>query len=560
MAEFADFDRDGRVPGDETMYEYFLASTAEFGDYPVFQHRFRDHMRSEFVRDIEALACYFKFDKGLTAGDVYTVFMPTSAEAMMIFMALNKLGVTVNFVLPILPPEALRDRMRFTRSKGVVFHDRAAKAYAEVLKEENVSVLLCSLDMYAAPDKYDVLPDPYTVAAFRKKKLDFDFYTAAVEKYEGRVTNGVKHAKDRIAVYMHGGGTTGRSRTIKLSNYALNNVARYTNSRTAHPGVDTEICSMPFFHAYGLVAGGTGPLNRGKKVVFQAAFNAEDFIDIMRYNHVVQFSGVPNMFKKLLATPGWDGPQLASLIDTFGGGDDVGVKFMEQYRAVYRKNGSGADLFQGYGLTECGAVCIKNIRGANKVGSIGRPLPCLHAEIWDENHAPVPNGTVGEIALTGDTMMEGYLTADGAVDDGLYTDGNGKKWVLTGDLAYRDDDGFFFFRGRKKRLVIISGYNVYPVDIEKVMIDIPFVKESCSVQGFDENGKILIRLYVVLHEGETGDREFYRRVITEECRKHLVKYAVPRDIRFIDALPRTNVQKVDFMRMTQNTPEDPIYG
>lgn len=548
--------------GDFNVYDYFVMNTEQYGDYPAFQHGFRDHMRSELLNDIDSLACYYKEELGLKQGDVYTLFLSTSIEAMIIFMALNKLGVIVNFVHPLLPAENLKDMIEFTKSKGIVILDKMAAPYASVIAQTNQKAMICSVPTYAVPFKFSVKPDEKATEAFEEKKVDYIAYNKAVEMYNGKTCDGVKECSKKLAVYMSGGGTTGKSRTIKLSNFALNNVIYMCgciNEKPEHPGIDTDIGCMPFFHAFGFCVGGLSSLVKATKMVFMPKFDADKFIEIMKLNHVVQFNGVPNMYKKLMAHPEWDGPHLASMRIAFGGGDDVGAAFLQKFNETFKRNHSIAELHQGYGLTECCAIVLTNPIDANKDGSIGKALPGLTVQIWDDDHNELPNGEIGEIAISGPTLMEGYLTEDGPIDEGLYKDENGRKWVLSGDLAYRDDDGFFFFVGRKKRVVIISGYNVYPVDIEKVMIDIPFIKESCSVQGFDKDRKKLIRLYVVLNDGENGDKKEYKRIITEACEKKLSKFSVPRDIRFIDELPRTRVQKVDFMRMTQLKPEDPIY-
>ena len=146
--------------------------------------------------------------------------------------------------------------------------------------------------------------------------------------------------------------------------------------------------------------------------------------------------------------------------------------------------------------------------------------------------------------------MSGYYTDGEESDDyGLYTDGNSVKWVLSGDLAYEDEEGFFHFSGRKKRLILIAGYNVYPTDIEKVVGDLPYIKDCCAVQGYNEAGKPLVRLYASLFE--TGNEEKYKEEICELCLKNFSKYYVPRDIIFLEDLPQTPLMKIDFMKLTK---------
>ncbi len=554
--------KDFLPPGDHGIYDYFLLNTAGLGDYNAFREGEKDHTRSEFISDIEALACYFH-NLGLGCGDVYTVFAPTSVESMAIFLALNKLGVIVNFIPPFFPAGALREIMRFTGSRGIAVFDGADRECLEIVRERGIPLLLCSPDTYAAENKTCVPNDPDTVGALEAKRIPYAGYADVLRRYAGQTTAGVTGNGKSVAVYMYGGGTTGKSRTIQLSNLALNTVTYMcccTNGRPENPGVDTEIGCMPFFHAFGLIASGLEPIVKGAKIILMPSFDADRFIGLMKSNRVVQFSGVPKMFRKLYDNPGWDGPHLASVQICFGGGDDVGPGFMKQFNETFARNGSPALLHQGYGLTECCAVVIKNRKGQNRSGSIGKPLPLFRVEIWDEEHRPLPDGEIGEIAISGPALMEGYLTADGRKGEGLYTDAQGTRWVLSGDYGHRDPDGYFYFDGRKKNVVVISGYNVYPADITRVLTGLPFIRESCPVQGFDEKGRILVRLFVTLRDGADAGEEEYRCLIREECVRMLPKYSVPRDIRFLKALPRTRVQKIDFMRLMQKTPADPVYA
>lgn len=539
-------------PANHNCYDYFLRNTEQYGDYKVFQHYGRDHMRSEFIADIEALAVFFKKELGLKAGDVYTIFMPTNAESMIAFMALNKLGVIVNFVHPLLPPDNLKEIMDFTSTSGIMLLDMFAPKYALTIARQGVPCVICVPSVYAVEDKYGAKANEDAMKAVSACINSYTTYPEIIKKYAGQSVEGVKENKSAVAVYMNGGGTTGKSRTIKLSNDALNNVVYMlgsVNTPVSEVGVDTELCTMPFFHAFGFCAGGLSALHKGSKVVFMPQFDVDKFVALFDINKIVEFNGVPNMYKKLLAHPAFDGPHLKDMKVMYSGGDDIRPAFLEQFRNVMEKNGSSATICQGYGLTECCAVCTVNPPWANKPGTIGKPLPTLRIEIWDEDNKPLPDGEIGQIVITGPTIMEGYLTEDGSIDDGLYKDDEGTKWVLTGDLGYYDEDGYICFVGRIKRIIIISGYNVYPGDIEKLMTELDFIRECCAVQGYIDD-KPIVRLFVVLN-GD-GDKEAYTKRITDLCAERLSKFSVPKEIVFIDELPRTRLQKVDFMSLTQS--------
>lgn len=545
------------APENHNCYDYFLKNTEQYGEYTVFSHYGREHKKSELVADIEAAAAYYKNELGLKRGDVYTVFSPTNVESMIVFMALNKLGVIVNFVHPLLPAENLREIMSFTKSKGIMVLDMFVLKYVDVIAESGVPCLIAVPSAYALPDKYAAKADEKAMAGVAAKISNYITYPEMIKKYAGQHVEGVTENKDDIAIYANGGGTTGKSKTIKLTNSSLSELIYMLgaqNTPVEEIGVDTEICAMPFFHAYGFCAGGLSAMHKGAKVIFLPKFDADKFIEIMKTNKVTEFNGVPNMFKKLLAHPDFDGPHLKSIKVMYAGGDDVRPAFVSEFEKVLRKNGSKATICAGWGLTECCAACTTNPPWLNKPGTIGLPLPGLDVQIWDEDNKPLPQGKVGQIVVSGPTMMQGYLTEDGPVDAGLYKAEDGSKWVLTGDLGYFDEEGYLNFMGRSKRLIIISGYNVYPGDIEKLLTELPFIKECCAVQGFDEEGKKLVRLYVVADNADEKGEE-YKKAITDLCTARLDKFSVPKDIRFIDALPRTRLEKVDFMSLTEKDPE-----
>lgn len=544
------------APGDFNCYDYYLKNTKKFGDYTAFSHQGKEHLKSEFVSDIEATAFYFKNKLGYKKGDVFTIFSPTNIESMILFMALNKIGVIVNFVHPLLPADLLDEMMTFTKSKGIMLVDMFVPKYTEVISSHNIPCIITVPATYAIENKYEAKASPETIKALEGKVKKYITYPEIINKNRNKTLGDIPGKKTDLAIYFAGGGTTGKSKIIKHTNSSLNELVYMLgghNTPVEEIGIDTEICCMPFFHAYGFCAGGLFTMHKGAKAIFLPKFNADKFIEAINNNKVTEFNGVPNMFKKLLAHPGFDTPNLKNLRVMYAGGDDVRPSFVKSFEKVLRKNGSKASICAGWGLTECCAVCSSNPIWANKIGTIGKPMDGLRIEAWDENNHPVPQGTVGQLVINGPTMMEGYLTENGPKDEGIYYDNNGTPWILTGDLGYFDNEGYITFMGRSKRLIIISGYNVYPVDIEKLLAELPFINECCAVQGFDNEGKKIIRLFVVADNVKSNE-EKYKKEILDLCNTRLEKFSVPRDIKFIDALPRTRLEKVDFLKLTEFEP------
>jgi len=540
----------------KTIYDTYRLHTDKLGDYVAFQHGLRDHMRSELIADVESLSSFFQRDVGLVKGDAYTILLPTSIEAMIVFLALNRLGVIVNFVHPLLPAESLDEILRETASRGIALHERIAEPYVETVRRHALPVLLCARETYEAADKYAARPLP---EAYRP--LAPVPYAAALA---AGASAGAAQLPDSqpsdVAIYLQGGGTTGKSRTIMLTNA---NIIAFSNNYISnwgfvtHLGIDADINCMPLFHVYGLLSAAVASMVRGFKMILMSKFDADKFIEAMELNHVAQIRGVPNMYRKLVAHPRWDGPHLHWLRSVGCGGDTVTADLRGQVDYTLAKNGSGARLSQGYGLTECCGGVIAHPRTSTNYDALGKALPNVSVQIWDENRRPLPDGEIGEIIISSPTVMLGYLNPERKPDVGIVFGEDGTRWLPTGDLGYRKGD-YYYFAGRKKRLIIISGYNAYPLDIEKVVLETGLVSEACAVQGFDADGRTIIRLFLVPAEG-AGDTTDLTAKIDAVCRNRLEKLTQPRDFRIISALPRTRVGKVDFMRLTQVAATDPIY-
>lgn len=536
---------------DYNCYEYYLIATQQYGNYDAAQHLDQKITRSEFIGDVEAFAYYAKKVLKLERGDVFTIFCPTNIESLVAFYALNKIGVIVNFMHPLWPSAQLEEYCKLTKSKGVMILNLLAGRHIKTLNKMGLDVILCRCSDYAAPlKKYSARAGEIALEAVLPKINNCVTYSSIMSKYKGRRVEGVRNNGHDIAIYVNGGGTTGKSKTIKITSKALNEICyKVAYIDEIHvPGVEAEIIILPLFHVFGLGLACHMIMCNAARIIPLMRFNANLVVKLYKKNRIAGIVGIPNMFKKLYHTKGFDGPHLANTRMMFVGGDDLSPAFLEKFNAMLEKNGTDARLRQGYGLTEVCAACCTNTNWVNKDGSIGKPFEGIDMQIWDDNCKEVPTGEIGEICISGSTLMAGYLTDDPDENGvGLYYDENGKAWVRSGDLGYKDEEGFFFFAGRKKRIIIISGYNVYPVDIENLMDTLPFIKEACAVRGTSEEGKPFVRLFVSLKE--KGDIEEYKKQIIETCEKNLDKFSVPREVIFRNELPHTPLEKVDFMAL-----------
>ncbi|MBR3818570.1 MAG: acyl--CoA ligase [Clostridia bacterium] len=532
-----------------TCYDYLKVFANKTGDYDAVLAFGSRTKLSKIIRDSDAVAAYIN-SIGIKSGDVVTIFLPNVVHAFTTFYALNKIGVIANIVHPLTTPDALVEIIEFTKSKAIFLLDILAEKYVDLLNNCNIPVIVCSNSDYL------IAPVVPAFKVFEKVKgKGVDGFKKSV-KYSKAVSIGAKkscvecHDGNKIAVYLHGGGTTGKSKTIMLSSNNINNIAtKLEDLDSPHKaGSEYSLLVLPSFHAFGLAVAMHFPITHGYTSIPMIQFNAESANKHMRKHNVTFVLGVPNMFKKMLEEKHFDGPHLKNLRLVFCGGDVLPERLVRDFNKTVAKNGGKGKLFRGYGLTEVSSVCTVNRYDACREESIGKPLRDITVEIWDEMKNKLPAGQTGEIVIKGDTAMIGYYNGDNTVkNDGVYVNSKGERWILTGDLGHLDSDGFLYFTGRKKRMIVISGYNVYPVDIENAVLQLPFISEACAVQGYQKN-KPCVKLCVTLKEPMNHDDAIDK--IQNYCKKNLAKFSCPRKIEVFDTFPRTKMAKVDFMKLS----------
>lgn len=532
-----------------TCYDYLKESYKTNGDF-VGAISFGNKIRmSRFMADIDALAGYFH-SLGIGKGDTVTVFLPTTVHAFASFYALNKIGIIANIVHPLTSPEGLEECINSAKSKAVFILDILAAPYADVINKLGIPCIICSNSDYVG------FPLTPAIKIFEKVKgKGLDRFKNSI-KYTKVLSAGAGkecpefHDGNCTAVYLHGGGTTGKSKTIMLSSDNINCLAEKLEPLDSPhtPGAECSLVVLPMFHAFGLAVAMHYPITHGYTLLPMPQFSASEANKQLKKYHVSFLLGVPNMYKKMMEDEGFEGAHLKNLRLVFCGGDFLSERLVKEFNHTVAKHGGKGRLFRGYGLTEVASVCTVNNYKDVREDSIGKPLTGMTVEIWDEMKNKLPAGQTGEIVITGSTVMQGYFNGDETVEnDGVYVDKNGKRWVLSGDLGYMDADGFVYFTGRKKRMIIISGYNVYPADIENAVLHLPFVSEACAVQGYIKN-KPCVKLCVTLKKPMNHDAAISE--IQTYCKKNLARFSCPRKIEIMESFPRTKMAKVDFVKLS----------
>jgi long-chain acyl-CoA synthetase len=340
-----------------------------------------------------------------------------------------------------------------------------------------------------------------------------------------------------VAVLQYTGGTTGTSKGAMLSHANL-----YLNAAAAAQALplvstDAALAALPLFHIYGMTTAMNGPFFVGARVVLLPRFDVGEVMKTIQKEKVTSFCGVPTMYIAVNNHPDVSKFNLRTVKSCISGGAPLPVAVRKRFIEI-----TGSHLVEGYGLTEASPVTHCNPIGEGatvKDGSIGQPLPETDAAIVDmaDPSKFLQVGEAGELAVKGPQVMLGYWNRKDETD--MVLKGG---WLLTGDIATMDDEGFFFIVDRKKDMIDVSGFKVWPREVEEVLFTHPAVREAAVVGVADDYRGESVRAYVVLKPESKG--KVTEREIIEFCRSRISSYKAPRSVIFVDDLPKTLVGKV----------------
>lgn len=340
---------------------------------------------------------------------------------------------------------------------------------------------------------------------------------------------------DSLATLQFTGGTTGRSKGVDLTHRAIaTNIAQREALVPAREETERMLCVMPLFHVYAShVCLHTMAYARGTLVILPR-YHPQDVLETIAGESITVFAGSPTIFSGLLAYEGFAGADLSSLAYCYSGSSALPAEILRKWEAA-----TGSPVVEGYGQSEAGPVVSYNpLDGVRKPGSVGVVLPETEVEIVDleAGTCELPAGEQGEIRVRGPQVMQGYRKRPEETAAAL-RDG----WLYTGDIGEFDEDGYLYIRDRKKEMVIVSGYNVFPREVEDVLYLHPAVREAAVVGVPDTYRGEIVRAVVTLAPGTQADEE----ALLDHCRANLAKYKVPTVMEIVDDIPKTPVGKID---------------
>ena len=533
---------------EKTISEAVLEMASKEGSYPALTFMGKATSYTRLAQEIDRVArCFYAL--GVRPGRRVLVCLPNVPQAVFCLYGLNRVGAVPTMVHPLSAVTELAFYMDEASCDIAVTLDQFYGKFLEVKKMRPIEKLIvCRVsDELAFP--LNIGQRLMTERKFPKVEGEGDIVWKDFLKLGEGVRDGYVADKDyrTEAVVLFSGGTTGTTKGIMLSDLNFNALAWQTanmaNKEVYHCKM---LAAMPVFHGFGLGVCIHTPLFIGGTSILVPRFNVKSYAKLIRRTRPNFIAGVPTLFEAITRNRYLDGADLSCLRGVFSGGDSLTIELKKKFDAFLAEHNAGVRVREGYGTTECVTACCLTPYNKEKEGSIGIPYPDTYFKICKPGtRDELPYGEEGEICLTGPSMMLGYIGHEEENRETLQTHADGHVWLHTGDLGRMDDEGFIYFSQRMKRMIVTSGYNVYPSQLENIIEGHPAVQRSCVIGVKDSLKMQRVKAFVVLKDGnEVGDG--MRDSIMAHCRKHIAKYALPKEIEFRDSLPMTLVGKVAY--------------
>ncbi len=540
---------------DGTMFEAVEKIATQYPNYIAYTFMGKQTTYRQMLAEIERCAKALK-TIGIRENDRVTISMPNCPQAVCLFYAVNLVGAIANMIHPLSAEKEIEFYLNESESVLAITLDQFYDKFERIRKNTKVvNIVIASVK--------DALSQPiragYMLTEGRKiEKIPYD---APVLMWKDFLrlsrscfykTYKVPRRGEDPAVILYSGGTTGTTKGIVLTNRNFNALGKQiiATNPMFRPG-DKMLAAMPLFHGFGLGVCVHSMLSQGGSCILIPRFTPKSYAKQITKRRCNFIAGVPTLYEALLRLPGMENADFSSLKGVFSGGDSLSIELKKKFDKYLYDHKAVVQVREGYGATETVCACCLTPPHMHKDGSIGLPFPDTYFKIVEPGtDKEVPYGTEGEIVISGPTVMREYMNQPEETANSLRKHADGLTWLYTGDLGYMDSEGFVFFRGRAKRMIISSGYNVYPAQIENILDAHEAVQMSCVIGVPDAYRMHKVKAFVKLNPGYQPNDET-KRSILEHCRRHIAKYAMPYDVEFREELPKTMVGKVAYRMLEE---------
>jgi len=504
-------------------------ATAAFRDRPAFSNFGTTLSFAETDTAARAFAAYLQQSLGLAKGDRVAVMMPNILAFPVAMFGILRAGLIQVNVNPLYTPRELAHQLNDADTETIVIFSGSTPVLAEIIDQTPIKrVIVAQLgDLHQSP-----LPSPETDGRLAGPTEFADALAAGA----GQTFQDVEITGDDLIYLQYTGGTTGVSKGAMLSHRNLvSNIMMFegiTGGRL-EPGTEAVITALPLYHIFALMVNCLSFYRiGGENVLITNPRDMPGFVADLARRRFTAITGVNTLFNGLMHTPGFDDVDFSGLKLSIGGGTAIQAAVAERWHAM-----TGAQLLEGYGLSETSPILTCNpLNRESFSATIGIPLSSTDISLRDDDGKEVGFDEPGELCARGPQVMQGYWrrpeeTAEAMTEDGYFR---------TGDIATVDRDGYFRIVDRKKDMILVSGFNVFPNEVEAVVAGMPGVVECACIGVPDERSGEAVKLFVV----KAPDIEIDAAAVTAYCRENLTAYKVPRHIDFIDELPKSPVGKI----------------
>ncbi len=525
--------------GYQSVLDVFDQACQRFTDLPAYSNFGCTYSFAQIAGDVERFASYFQHHTSLKPGDRVAIQLPNLIQYPVVFFAAMKAGLIIVNTNPLYTAEEMRHQFNDAGVTGIVILANMADKLERILPETAIKTVVVTelADCHPFPKRCIV----NGVVRYVKKMVPQYSLPAAIS-FRTALKKGKQQAFsplssrdiNDLAILQYTGGTTGVAKGAMLTHKnLLANMLQVNELLKVHTkaGQELAIAPLPFYHIYSLTVNCLLMMHIGCHVVLIT--NPRDipaFVKELKNWRFSIFSGLNTLFAALCRNSAFNAVNFDALKLTISGGMALTEPVAEQWRKV-----TGCEVLEGYGLTETSPVVAVNAPGDNRLGTIGQPVRATEVKVIDDDGEALPQGESGELCIRGPQVMKGYWQRDEETIQVLSTEG----WLKTGDVATIDNDGFIRIVDRKKDLIIVSGFNVYPNELEQVASHHPDITESAAVGIPDPLCGEKIKLCVV-----SSDPALTSQAVREHFREHLTSYKVPKTVEFHDELPKTAVGKV----------------
>ena len=542
-----------------TMYQMVAETAKKYPKTLAYTFMRKGTTYEEFVQRIDRAAKGL-VKLGIRKGNRVTICMPNTPQALDCFYALNRIGAIPNMIHPLSAAQEIAFYLNASHSKAVLTLDQFYGKVAEILPQldDDCKVIIAKI-ADELPFPLSVLY-PMTKAARQIPKLPKKGYTLWTDLTgsgkDVTLPKDTGKANDCGAI-LYSGGTTGTTKGIMLSNLNFNALGLQTIAASGFKSIAgmKMLSIMPVFHGFGLGIGIHTVLIGGATCILVPQFSIKEYANILIKQKPQLIPGVPTLFEALLRADGLQDADLSFLKGIFSGGDSLSPELKKKVDAFLKEHGCTEQIREGYGTTECVTASCLTPKDYARSGSIGVPFPDTYYKIVKVGTTEeVEPNTEGEICVSGPTVMLGYMDNPTETAQTLRRHFDGRVWLHTGDLGFMDQDGFVYFRQRIKRMIITSGYNVYPSQLENIIDGHEKVLLSCVIGVKDDYRGQRVKAYVVPMPGVEPTEELKKNIL-DYCSHHIAKYAMPRELEFRKELPKTLVGKVAYRVLEEEAAE-----